>query len=170
MASEISFKMSFEMSLIVIIQTFLWNVTYNYHSNWHLKCHYKCILKYFYRPQRSWGKVMFLQASVILLTGGSRHPPGTDTLPEQTPLPRADTPPRPDPPEQTPPLEQTPPGPDPPPPTSMLWDTTINARAVRILLECNLVWNVITNVSKYKLRRHLKCKGRPLTHCLRRPI
>ena len=38
-----------------------------------------------YRPQRSWGKVMFLQASVILLTGGStwhprtssRHPPRT---------------------------------------------------------------------------------------------
>ena len=32
----------------------------------------------FYRPQRSWGKVMFLQASVILLTGGgwSRVPGG----------------------------------------------------------------------------------------------
>ena len=41
----------------------------------------------FYRPQRSWGKVMFLQASVILSTGegclsacwdttpGGRHPP-----------------------------------------------------------------------------------------------
>ena len=40
-----------------------------------------------YRPQRSWGKVMFLQASVILLTGGV--PP---------PLPRNQTPP----PEQTP--------------------------------------------------------------------
>ena len=25
---------------------------------------------YFYRPQRSWGKVIFSQASVILLTGG----------------------------------------------------------------------------------------------------
>ena len=28
----------------------------------------------FYRPQRSWGKVMFLQASVILLTGGGAIP------------------------------------------------------------------------------------------------
>ena len=27
-----------------------------------------------YRPQRSWGKVMFLQASVILLTGGVCYP------------------------------------------------------------------------------------------------
>ena len=67
-----------------------------------------------YRPQRSWGKVMFLQASVILLMGGgggvsapvhagihplSRHPPEqtcplppqADTPPEQTCPPRADT-------------------------------------------------------------------------------
>ena len=28
------------------------------------------MLRHDYRPQRSWGKVMFLQASVILLTGG----------------------------------------------------------------------------------------------------
>ena len=28
------------------------------------------ILKYFYRPQRSWGKVMFLHVSVILFMGG----------------------------------------------------------------------------------------------------
>ena len=27
-------------------------------------------MKHNYRPQQSWGKVMFLQASVILLTGG----------------------------------------------------------------------------------------------------
>ena len=47
---------------------------------------------YFYRPQRSWGKVMFLQASVILLTGGGvPHPPGADT------------------PQSTHPLEHTPP-------------------------------------------------------------
>ena len=55
-----------------------------------------------YRPQRSCGKVMFSQASVILSTGGGgvwqippgRHPPG-QTPPWQTPLPgrhpRADT-------------------------------------------------------------------------------
>ena len=48
---------------------------------------------YHYRPQRSCGKVMFSQASVILFTWGvsARHPPG------QTPPlgrhPRADTPP-----------------------------------------------------------------------------
>ena len=29
-------------------------------------------LSHFYRPQRSWGKVIFSQASVILLTGGVR--------------------------------------------------------------------------------------------------
>ena len=99
-----------------------------------------------YRLQRSWAKVMFLQASVILSTGEgcasvhagipppSRHPPpGADTPREQTPpwsrhplgadtLPGADTPP-----EQTPPWsrhpprsrhpwEQTPPLEPPPPP------------------------------------------------------
>ena len=84
-------------------------------------------LSFYYRPQRSWFKVMFLQASVIQLIGGclpqcmlgyppeqmppwsrpptpwSRHPP----LLEQTPLSR--------PPKQTPaPLEQTPPRADTP--------------------------------------------------------
>ena len=58
----------------------------------------------YYCPQRSWGKVIFLQASVILLTGGclpqcmlgyhpppgSRHP-HEQTPPEQTLPPRADT-------------------------------------------------------------------------------
>ena len=53
-------------------------------------------LFHFYRPQRSWAKVMFLQASVILLTWGclpqcmmgsdtptpgTRHPSGADTPP-----------------------------------------------------------------------------------------
>ena len=68
---------------------------------------------------------MFLQACLPQCMLGytpsprSRHPPGADP-PEQTP-PAADTHP----------LEQT-------PPWSMLGDT-VNARAVRILLECNLV-------------------------------
>ena len=62
---------------------------------------------YFYRPQRSWGKVMFSQACVILFTGGvsascwdatlprkqtppgSRHPPDTPQGADTTP--RADT-------------------------------------------------------------------------------
>ena len=46
---------------------------------------------------------------------------------------------------------QPPPGADTPPPASMLWDT-VNARAVRILLECNLVFILITspnNCSNY---------------------
>ena len=61
----------------------------------------ECILvfSYFYRPQRSWGKFMFLHVSVILFTGGVCPP-----FPAQC----------------------------------MLWDTG-NKRAVRILLECNLV-------------------------------
>ena len=40
--------------------------------------------RYYYRPQRSCGKVMFSQASVILFTGGW-DPPGRH--PRQTPLP-----------------------------------------------------------------------------------
>ena len=63
-------------------------------------------LTYYYRPQRSWAKVMFLQASVILSTGGgsaSVHagippppPPRPETVTRHnppTPLPPgADTP------------------------------------------------------------------------------
>ena len=90
----------------------------------------------FYRPQRSWGKVMFLHVSVILFTGGVCHtPPGQTPLadtPRQTPPlgrhPRAD-PPWADTPWQTPPRTDTP---------SACWDT-VNKRVVRILLECNLV-------------------------------
>ena len=85
-----------------------------------------------YRPQRSWGKVMFLQASVILLTGGVSasvhagiHPPRADTPRVDTPLeqtppgsrhpPGADTPPwEQTPPGSRPPTADTPPGADPP--------------------------------------------------------
>ena len=116
----------------------------------------------YYRPQRSWAKVMFLQASVILSTGGGlpqcmlgcqlpAPPP-----PEQRPTPTPQT-------RQTPPrTRQTPPGPettldqadspgtrDPPrpgrhpprpetPPGSRR-QHTVNERPVRILLECILV-------------------------------
>ena len=68
---------------------------------------------YYYRPQRSWGKVIFSQASMILFMGGlpqcmlGYHPP-----PDQA---------------GTSPPEQ-----------SILGDT-VNERAVCILLECNLV-------------------------------
>ena len=74
-----------------------------------------------YRPQRSWGKVMFLQASVILSTGGgsaSVHA-GIPSLWEQAGIPSPDQagtplgagiPPRADPPEQAPPGSRHPPG------------------------------------------------------------
>ena len=91
------------------------------------------------------------------------HPPGSRHPPEQTPPwehtpPRSrhtptpeQTPPGADTPQEHTPLQQTPPGADTPPPEqtpsrsrhppqaqSMLGDT-VNARAIRILLECNLV-------------------------------
>ena len=80
-----------------------------------------------YRLQRSWGKVIFSQACVILLTGGSAS--------EHAGIP-------PPPPNQGP---GTPPGPGPPgsrhpPPAQSMLGDTVNARAVRILLECILVW------------------------------
>ena len=95
----------------------------------------------YYRLQRSWGKVMFLQASVILFTGGEYLPPPPGS--KHPPL-GADTPPgpgAPPSPRSRHPLEQTPLGAGIPPPfpeQSMLGDT-VNTRAARILLECNLV-------------------------------
>ena len=92
----------------------------------------------YYRPQRSWGKVIFSVACVknsvhCMLgyspsLGADTSPPPT---PEQTPLgTRHPTPPQ----TRHPPWEQTPPLPA----QYMLGDTG-NKRAVRILLECNLV-------------------------------
>ena len=70
-----------------------------------------------YRPQQSWAKVMFLQASVILSTGGclpqcmlEYTTPEQTHPPEQTP-PRADTPWEQTPPRSRHPREQTPPPP-----------------------------------------------------------
>ena len=55
-------------------------------------CKMSSSLKPCYRPQRSWGKVMFSQACVILFTGGvclsacwDTTPPGADPHQEQTP-------------------------------------------------------------------------------------
>ena len=90
---------------------------------------------------------MFLQASVILSTGGGlpqcmlgyhppeQTPPGADTPWEQT-NPRQ-TPPRADPQEQTSPEADTPP--EQTPPGSRLRHT-VNEWPVRILLECILVF------------------------------
>ena len=81
-------------------------------------------------------------------TPRSRHPPRADP-PEQTP-PLEQTPRSRHPPEQTPqsrpPWSKHPPSRHPHPPlaVSMLSDT-VNARAVRILLECNLVIIVIVS-------------------------
>ena len=82
----------------------------------HNCCCYATMLHH-YRPQRSWGKVIFSQASVILLTGGSASvhagiPPGPDTPLEQTPWEQ--TPPRSRPPRSRPPQELTPPRSRPP--------------------------------------------------------
>ena len=76
----------------------------------------------FYRQQRSWGKVIFSQASVILLTGGSACSGGAGpegvSGPGGLPAPRGG-------------LVETPPSGWP-----LLW-------AVRILLECLLVHNCL---------------------------
>ena len=101
---------------------------------------------------------MFSQACVILFTGRggvclsacwvtttppwSRHPCGADTHPHRAHHPWSRHPPPPGsrhPPEQTPPRADTPPCPA----QSMLGDT-VNARAVGILLECNLVHSMLT--------------------------
>ena len=81
---------------------------------------------YYYRPQRSWAKVIFSQASVCPQGGGVSasvhagiYPPGADP-PDQTPWSRH--PPGADPPEQTPPRAD-PPGAD-PPRSRPLWEQT----------------------------------------------
>ena len=68
-----------------------------------------------YRPQRSWGKVMFLQASVILSTGGeylTRYTPQTRYTPPVQVHPPDQVPPRPG---TTPQTRYTPLGPGTPP-------------------------------------------------------
>ena len=77
-----------------------------------------CSVDYFYRPQRSWAKVIFSQASVCPQGGGgvSASVHAGIYPPEQTPPPRADPPRADTPPEQTPPGADTPPGAGPPHP------------------------------------------------------
>ena len=93
--------------------------------------------KCFYRPQRSWGKVMFLQVCVILFTGGvpDQVPPQTRYTPQdQVHPPGPGTPPRP----VTPPWTRyTPPEPGTPPDHG----DTVYVQAVCILLECILVFS-----------------------------
>ena len=49
---------------------------HNWSVWWVLFIMFGTLSSIFYRPQRSWGKVIFLQASVILLTGGGLVPGG----------------------------------------------------------------------------------------------
>ena len=122
----------------------------------------------YYRPQRSWAKVMFLQAFVILSTGGGmvclsacwdttpleqtppeQIPPGADTPWADTPQSRHPLSRHPSTLEQTPPRLSAPPTPlglstSPPqtkctPPGSRLWHM-VNERPIRIVLECILVY------------------------------
>ena len=114
---------------------------------------------HFYRPQRSWARVIFLQASVCPQGGSGVCLSACWDIPPPTPgadSPGADTQTRPtrsrDPPDQAPPhLEQRPLDPpraepqQPPPPwgkTPLLGSRlqhTVNERPLRILLECILV-------------------------------
>ena len=100
-----------------------------------------------YLPQRSWGKVMFLQASVIVSTGGVCLSACWDALPPGTgrhPLPRSGRHPvgSGNPPQEQTPWSRHPLGAGTPLAQSMLGDM-VNARAVRILLECKLVLHVL---------------------------
>ena len=102
----------------------------------------------YYRPQRSWGKIIFSEACVrnsvhrgvsAPLHAGIHTPLGPEA--DTPPGPEADTPPGPQ--EQTPPpppQSRPPPGTD-PQAQCMLGDTG-NKRAVRILLECILVFGI----------------------------
>ena len=85
--------------------------------------------EFYYRLQRTWGKGMFLQASVILSTGGfaSVH---TEIPP--------------------PPPQRAEPSPKQTTPAQSMLGHTVNARAVRILLECNLVRQIFSKVPEGK--------------------
>ena len=108
-------------------------------------------LIYCYRPQRSWGKVMFLHVCVC----DSVHREGSASVHAGIHPSRSRTPPQ----EET--RKTHPPGrnqEDTPPEPCMLGDTG-NKRAVRILLECILVrTNFPENCMKMtKIRRRQEC-------------
>ena len=114
-----------------------------------LLCHF-----IFYRPQRSWAKVMILQASVILLTGvstsmhaGIPHPLGRRHPPVRRP-PRRRHPREGDPPEGGTPWKEAPPGKETP-------RHTVNERPVRILLECILVFLVFETIDSLNVKKVL---------------
>ena len=122
-----------------------------------------------------WGKVIFSEVCVILSTGGEYLTRYTPPRTRYTPTPGT---------RYNPPLEQTHP---PEPGTSPLWSRhppprtkytsqeqsvlgdTVNVRAVRILLECNLVDNAFTSGGRpicFETCRLSKLNRRPTTHLL----
>ena len=132
-----------------------WQESHLYLKNCPVESTIFSLHRYHYRPQRSWGKVMFLQVCVILFSGGSTwpgtppgtrctsrgqvhpsdqvHPPWDQVHPPVHPL------------DQVHPRDQVHPPPQdqvpgtPPGGTACMLGDTVYARAVRILLECNLV-------------------------------
>ena len=116
-----------------------------------------------YRPQRSWAKVLFLQASVILLTVGClsqcmlgytplgadpprSRPPGSRHPPEADPLQA-------DPPGSRPSGTDTPRSRHPPrsrPPPGSRLQHTVYKWPVRIILECILVIDCIPSSNIYE--------------------
>ena len=121
-----------------------------------------------YRPQRSWAKVIFLQASVCPQGGEGCLPQCMlgyspwEQAPPQEQSPRDQTSPRSrHPPDQAPPRDQTPPGTRPPPgpdtttPPGSRLQHTVNERPVRILLECILVYITVHFLLCFLLRGKL---------------
>ena len=141
----------------------------------------------YYRPQQSWAKVMFLQASVILLTGRSvclsacwdthplsRHPQSRQPPQQTPPTPMGADPPRADPPSRHPPGSRHPlPGADTPQSRHLPEQTaslgsrlqhTVNKKPLRILLECILVWTCIRHVSAWYSYYHTGAPPLMLAH------
>ena len=84
MTLENGFPMHSKLSTIVSMLTLTLGMNRPLSTPRTLFAHNGHFLGVYYRPQRSWAKVMFLQASVILLTGGGLpqcmlgYPPGPD--------------------------------------------------------------------------------------------
>ena len=119
--------------LIFYWETFVWN-------SMQVRIHHQ--FEYFYRPQRSWGKVMFLHVSVILFTRGGSASVRAGIPPWQG---------------RPPPLARRPPRQGRPPPAQCILGDTVNERAVCILLERNSCLLQIAWHAKYrKKQRYLR--------------
>ena len=90
-----------------------------------------------YRPQRSWGKVMFLHVCVILFTGG-----GSASVHAVIPTPWQGGPSG----KETPRQGDAPGKAD--PPVQCMLEDTVNKRVVCILLECNSCSYLVAQLNK----------------------